>query len=653
MKNRKIFGRVFIISFFPFLVFALPNDSTVVNGSVKISSNKVKTQIVQASEKAIINWQNFSIDKGETVEFQVPSLNSSTLNRVTGSNASEIHGVLKSNGTVFLINPRGILIGKEGRIEVGSLIASTYDLNDQQYLTGSQIEFKEKLSSKISNLGVVEVLGDIVFIAKEIENKGTLKAPNGKASLNAGYELYLFLQDQMKTVVRLKKGGSAKTSGVIEAAQAEIQAAGGSAYALAVEARGIIDASGTAVKNGRVILVSEGVTEVNGKIFSENKNKTGGEIYLLGDTVKLQALADINSSGEKGGGLVLVGGDYLGGNNGAANASFVYMDRKASIEADSLENGRGGKVVLWSDKGTDWRGKISVKGGINGGDGGFIEVSSKGYLTAIGRSDAFAKKGRAGELCLDPSDIIISSASSSPSLGFSECNPIGASCILNLEDLKAALALQNVTVRTSAGKGGEGNITISGPLVYSSIYKLTLQADKNLVIAADVVNNGVGELDFYIHQNNGDSLFKIESGKKLFSQGPITINGSDSSSGTETYQLNHVADNMRIIGGLAGKTALSFLENDTASFLTTKICFCSNKKACGRTVFGAGGYTVEHAYINYLYAPREHRNVLIAPANYSFFLSFSYPENPKFNKVGIDAQRDDFQFVNYYDLKVP
>ncbi len=81
--------------------------------------------IDQTSGKAIVNWSGFSIGQGGTVTFNNGS--GATLNRVTGSaTQSAIAGNLNATGSVYLINPNGVIVGKTGVVKVGgNFVAST------------------------------------------------------------------------------------------------------------------------------------------------------------------------------------------------------------------------------------------------------------------------------------------------------------------------------------------------------------------------------------------------------------------------------------------------------------------------------------------------------------------------------------------------
>ena len=89
-------------------------NPNVVAGQATINAvNQTNTVIQQTTNKAVINWEKFTIPKDNAVNFQQPDTSSITLNRVLGSQKSEIHGSLKANGQVWLLNPNGTLIRRK------------------------------------------------------------------------------------------------------------------------------------------------------------------------------------------------------------------------------------------------------------------------------------------------------------------------------------------------------------------------------------------------------------------------------------------------------------------------------------------------------------------------------------------------------------
>ena len=100
---------------------ALPTGAEVTNGNAAVSVNGSTMDITAGTLNNIINWDTFSIAKGEMVNFDANNY----LNLVRGSEASNIFGAMNGGGMVFLINPNGILFGEGAAINVNSLTAST------------------------------------------------------------------------------------------------------------------------------------------------------------------------------------------------------------------------------------------------------------------------------------------------------------------------------------------------------------------------------------------------------------------------------------------------------------------------------------------------------------------------------------------------
>ena len=123
----------------------------------------------------------------------------------------------------------------------------------------------------------------------------------------------------------------------------------------------------------------------------------------------------IEASGQAGGGVVLVGGDFHGENTDIPNSQRTYVGPDAVIRADAIESGDGGKVVIWSDEFTGFYGTVTARAGGLAGNGGFVEVSGKENLVYRGSADLRAAAGNLGTLLLDPRDITIQASGSDDS----------------------------------------------------------------------------------------------------------------------------------------------------------------------------------------------------------------------------------------------
>lgn len=83
--------------------------------------------ITSEATNNVIKWVDFSIGKTEMVNFNDAH---NYLNYVTGSARSDILGTLTGGGSIYLVNPNGILIGDGATINVGHLYLSARNLSE-------------------------------------------------------------------------------------------------------------------------------------------------------------------------------------------------------------------------------------------------------------------------------------------------------------------------------------------------------------------------------------------------------------------------------------------------------------------------------------------------------------------------------------------
>jgi len=517
----------------------LPQGGHFVAGAGSIGTQGLTETITQSSQRGIIDFNSFSIGKSGTVK--INNGVGATLNRVSGGNLSQIMGTLSATGSVYLVNPQGVVVGKSGVITTGgSFVASSLDISNQNFMAGQTLRFEGKGASDgmVKNLGSISSSGgDVFLIARSVTNAGSINAPNGTVGLGAGQEVLLKDTSVAGGRMTVRYGtGNVRNKGAIAAAQAELRTAGGNVYALAGNHTGMIRATGSAMRGGHVWLTAGGSVFASGSIFAQNqdgsggrvtihatklakvtgrivasaasgtKGKAGGRVIVTAQNVTLGKHAVIDASGTGNGGTVLIGGDRQGGAVAAqnfakhkiANAQTTTVEAGAQILADGGVGGgagMGGNVVVWSDKHTVFKGAISVTGGAQGGDGGFVETSSHGVLDFTGTANRLAPNGKAGTLLLDPTDLDIVAGAAGASTGTSTTGgTISATgspnpSMLTVGDLQAALAGGNVIVQTSGTLGpanGLGNIDVQTSITWSTANTLTLSAFNSITI-----DNGV------------------------------------------------------------------------------------------------------------------------------------------------------------------
>ncbi|MFM7533911.1 MAG: filamentous hemagglutinin N-terminal domain-containing protein, partial [Rubrivivax sp.] len=497
---------------FPANGIANPTDPSVVVGSARFEQAGHSLTVTN-SPGAVIEWRGFSVGVGEITRFAQQSAASSVLNRVTGQDPSQILGRLESNGQVFLINPNGILFGREAVVDVGALVASTLPLSNADFAAG-RLNFGLG-SGGIHNQGLLQSVagGRIYLVAQDVQNHGIIRAPDGQVLLAAGSQVNLVdsYRPDIQVSLSAPAGGEALNVGQLVGGQVGI-------YAAAIRQQGTVQATGAQVgaggeiifsasrtldvapgaslsadglAGGRIRLQAGDTALVAGTVSATGSAGTGGRVELLGRNVGVLDGARIDASGSSGGGHIRIGGDRLGQGE-LPRAQQLRVEAGVSIRADATTRGDGGDIVLWSEARTDFAGGISARGGPGGGRGGEAEVSSRGVLSYTGWTDLRAPLGAWGTLLLDPFNIFISSATQTTSPGFT---PNANDSVINAATLVTALGGAHVTVSTGlTGSPGSqaGNITLSVPLTWSSASILTLQAANHITLNGAVTASAGG-----------------------------------------------------------------------------------------------------------------------------------------------------------------
>src|ERR1700687_1268668 len=164
-----------------------PIGGQVVSGTGSIAQSGNTTTIRQSSQDLLLNWQSFNIGSQETVDFLQPSASAIAVNRILGTNGSQILGHLDANGQVWLINPNGVLFGQSAQVNVGGLVASVLGVSDLS-LSSNTISFSGNGTGSIVNQGTINAAngGYVAFLANHVSNQGTITARLGTIALGAG-----------------------------------------------------------------------------------------------------------------------------------------------------------------------------------------------------------------------------------------------------------------------------------------------------------------------------------------------------------------------------------------------------------------------------------------------------------------------------------
>uniref|UniRef100_UPI0032B6007F two-partner secretion domain-containing protein n=1 Tax=Escherichia coli TaxID=562 RepID=UPI0032B6007F len=532
----------------------LPTGGQIVAGSGSIqtpSGNQMN--IIQNSQNMVANWNSFDIGKGNTVQFYQPNSSAVALNRVVGGGESKIMGNLKANGQVFLVNPNGVLFGKDASVSTSGFVASTRDIKNDDFMN-RRYTFSggQKAGAEIVNQGALTTNagGYIVLAADKVSNSGTIRTPGGKTVLAAGERVTL----------QLDNGGltSVQVSGDVVNALVEnrglISARNGQVYLTALgqdmlmntvlNVSGVVEAGGMHRQDGNIVLDGgdSGVVHLSGTLQADNASGQGGKVVVQGQNILLDKGSSITATGGQGGGEVYVGGGWQGKDSSIRNADKVVMQDGARIDVSATQKGNGGTAVLWSDSYTNFRGQINAKGGENGGNGGQVETSSHGNLQAFGSVSASAKKGLAGNWLLDPLDITIvngadnavtetnDTLSQPPHTQFTPTATGSQVSNTSINDeLNNGTSVTVLTSSTTAGGNQNGNITVDADInkTNGTDATLTLLADGNITVNKNITSTA-GKLNVNLAAANTSRTGTITLGNNV----SITTNGGNITAGT-------------------------------------------------------------------------------------------------------------------------
>jgi filamentous hemagglutinin family protein len=327
--------------------FAQLSGGQVVGGQATIGGQGTsQTTITQTSDRAILNWDRFSLGAGDIAVFQQPDAKSITVNRVTGGDPSTIMGSIKANGQVVLINRNGVLFGKGSQVDTAGLIVSTHDIDALGFMRGDPLlRFNDGGNDKaeivVEGRITIRDAGMAAFVAPHVRNSGLILADMGRVSLAAGKGFGIDLYGD--GLVRFAAGDAitgtltdsdGKPLKALVENDGTIAAQGGKILLTATAARDVVNASvnvagivraDSVSSQGGVITLSGsgGIGTESGSVISA-AGATGGSVTITGGSVGLGGLVDASSTGARqAGGTIAVQSDgllSLGGTTRAVSA---------------------------------------------------------------------------------------------------------------------------------------------------------------------------------------------------------------------------------------------------------------------------------------------------------------------------------------------
>ncbi|QDD12031.1 GLUG motif-containing protein [Candidatus Methylopumilus rimovensis] len=299
---------------------ALPQNGVVTSGQATISQEghiaSPTLNVNQATQRAIVNWQSFDVGSQSTVNFNQPNASASTLNRVIGTDPSQIFGRIHATGEVILQNQFGVYFSPSASLDVGAITATTHRISDQHYLMGNYQFDRNNSTASVINEGSITTHNGlnsyVALLAPEVRNTGLVIAQMGTVVMASGESVTLNFDGGshltsitttpalIKTLIENRSAVEAEGGLIILSSKALNQLNTG-----VIKQSGTLDVSANKVVNngGRILLLGDEVNVAsNSKTLAESKVKDGrgGFIETSGAKVKIEDGAIISTAAPLG-----------------------------------------------------------------------------------------------------------------------------------------------------------------------------------------------------------------------------------------------------------------------------------------------------------------------------------------------------------------
>ncbi|RXZ36165.1 filamentous hemagglutinin N-terminal domain-containing protein [Oxalobacteraceae bacterium CAVE-383] len=554
----------------------LPTDYSVKYGQVGVSTTGNQMNVNIGTDKAIINWNSFSIGSQAGVDFHFNSAtaSSSVLNRVTGNDPSQIMGSLTSNGKVFLINAAGILVGKTAKIDVAGFTASTLNLHNTDFLN-DKLSFNGNPASTagvvIEQDGSIKTRdgGSVYLIGANVENNGVITSPGGEVLLAAGSSVDLVDTGTPGVKINVKAGqGKVTNLGKIIAETGTI----GFGAAL-INNGGVISASSVTKEGGRIFLrASQDLTTTETSSINAD-GTTGGNVVLYADG-SANINGDVSALGSVG------NGGYVD-TSGKMSLAVKYVPRVGKggewyidpVNVDIVGSGADldpnidGVITATSNSSTisasviqaalNDGANITISTGTGGPEAGDITVQSDAHINKSTGGAATLTLSAAGNITLNSGASIEDSSAGALSLVLNAGYDSGTGTATGaITSSGGNIKLLGGDMHANGASFSNGGTLTLGGGTLTSISDI--HNDTNGTIAGTGTINLVGGT----HTLFNDAGINTSTGGVYAGQGVIV--GSDSShTGTLNINGNYAQGANGVLQVKVGADGMGVLESDT------------------------------------------------------------------------------------------
>ena len=509
------------------------------------------------------SFSSFSVKSGEGVDFRNASTINNILVRVTGGNPSNIQGLLRSQGkaNLFVINPNGIVFGKDAQLSIGgSFIGTT--ANVIQFPGGGEFS----INSPVNPLNPLLTVNPSAFLFNQIPtqlssiqvNGASLSVREGQSLLLVGGDIKLVEQGEL-----LAKSGRVELGGLAGVGTVGLNMDSNNFYlnfpldvALAnVSLSNLAVVSTTGESGGSIQVQGEHVQiadESEIKIINLFGSKAGGtlkvtasdQVELLGGSRLLTVTEDIGNAAniriETGRLIVEDGSQISATTRNQGQGGTLYVTARDSIQLAGISAVGEPSGLFARTQATGNAGNIKIETGRlivgngsqisattrNQGQGGTLYVTARDSIqlagiSAVGEpSGLFARTqatGNAGNLEIETGQLIVQDGARITASASGESTGLGGSITVKTGQLNVLNGAQ-VSV-SSVGLGDAGSLTVNAN---------SITLDQGKLIAETAFGKGgnitLQNLNLLLMRHGSQISSTAGTAQQLGDGGNITIN---------------------------------------------------------------------------------------------------------------------------------
>lgn len=441
------------------------------SGALTYAVSGTSGVINQNVSKVSATWNTFDIAANAAVTMNQPK-GAAALFRVLGGQFgfTQIEGSLKvgyteagkfvPGGSLFLLNQNGVLFANGASVDAGTLVASSLRLSDDKFNKGI---LTDKNAPAFGDgdpaSGFVKVEqgatltayagGKIMLLAPQVENAGTLAAPDGQVVLAAGSRVYLassednamrglWVEVDNPDVASVATDASGLPTGAgvaLNSATGQITTDRGNTtmIGLAVNQMGRISAKTAVAANGSIRLLARDTTVTSdpnstrtnsatraGKVTLGSTSVTEtlpdtadtatsvdaqtfnpSQVEVMGSTIEMKSGAAVVAPGGKvtltagENPTAMSGGNYNYGDGLTANTSRILLEQGSTIDVSgsSVTLDMAHNVIAVELRGDELKDSPLLRYGVLRGTKVYIDIRKgtsiadiSGYLAQVGRT---------------------------------------------------------------------------------------------------------------------------------------------------------------------------------------------------------------------------------------------------------------------------